>query len=58
MDTYRDYVMYPFDLDSGVSVGELLGAASRDVDRVGEWRERFIGQPLDVEAAVLALSEA
>lgn len=47
---YEDYVRYPFDAGfEGTDMWELLNDAARDEDLVGDFRERFIGGPFDVD---------
>jgi hypothetical protein len=53
---YREYIRYPFEAEDGVDIWELMNAAARDEDRVGEWRGRFIGGPFDVNALLAALT--
>lgn len=54
-DLYRDYVRFPFDAEDGVDIWELMQAAARDEELVGDWRARFIGGPFDVDALIAAL---
>lgn len=49
IDRYYDYIKYPFDAEDGLDIGELMHAAARDEDLVGDFRERFVGRPLDPE---------
>lgn len=46
---YEDYIRYPFDAVDGLDIGELMHAAARDEDLVGEFRARFVGGPFDVD---------
>jgi len=46
VDLYRDYIRYPFDAADG-DLWDVIRAAAADEDLVGEWRERFVGGPLD-----------
>jgi hypothetical protein len=57
LDRYRDYVRFPFDADDRSDIWELINEAARDEERVGEWRARFVGRPLDVEMLLSVLSE-
>jgi|GEM_PF-4191671 len=51
---YRDLLHHPFDADDG-DMWDLIRAAGEDVARIGAWRERFIGSPLDVAAVTGAI---
>jgi hypothetical protein len=55
MDRYAGFCRYPFDLDDGLRMGELLQAAAADTELVGEWRARFIGDALDPDALTRAI---
>jgi hypothetical protein len=49
IERYRDLIRFPFDVDNG-DLWETITAASQDIDRVAEWRGRFIGEALDPQA--------
>ena len=55
IDLYREHIRFPFDAEDGVDIWELMNAAARDEDLVGEWRSRFIGGPFDVDAMLAVL---
>jgi hypothetical protein len=48
-DRYAEYVRYPFDLEDGPA-DEILHAAARSEAPVAEFKRRFIGDPLDIDA--------
>ncbi len=52
---YHDYIRFPFDAEDGVDIWELMHEAARDEDLVGDFRERFVGRPFDVDALMEAL---
>lgn len=53
---YEDYVRYPFDAGvDGSDIWELMNDAARDTDLQGDFRERFIGGPFDVDVLMEAL---
>jgi hypothetical protein len=49
IELYREYMRFPFEAEDGVDIWELMNAAAQDSDLVGEWRERFVGGPFDVD---------
>jgi hypothetical protein len=51
---YADLLHHPFDADGG-DMWDLIRAAAADTARIGVWRERFIGHPLDVTAVTTAI---
>jgi len=51
---YRDFMRYPFDVRDG-DLMDVMRAASEDEVRIAEWRDRFVGEPLDIRALVRAL---
>ncbi len=55
LDLYRELLRYPFDVDNGDLWGTIT-AASQDSEQVARWRARFIGDPLDPEAVIDALT--
>lgn len=54
LDRYRDVLHHPFDADDG-DMWDLIRAAAADTARIAEWRERFIGAPLDASAVTAAI---
>jgi hypothetical protein len=54
IDRYRELVRFPFEVGPD-DLWETMRAAGRDVERVGSWRERFIGEPLEPDALLTAL---
>lgn len=54
LDRYRDLLHHPFDADDG-DMWDLIRAAAADTTRIGEWRRRFIGAPLDALAVTAAI---
>ena len=56
IDLYREYLRFPWETtDPDDDLAGILQDAARDTERVGQWRERFIGAPLDPNALVSAL---
>jgi hypothetical protein len=49
IERYRELIRFPFDVDDG-DLWKTITAASQDIERVAEWRERFIGEALDPQA--------
>lgn len=54
---YRDYVRFPFDADDG-DLWQTIQAAAADEALAADWRRRFVGDPLDVDALVDAFTQA
>ncbi len=54
LDLYRDLLHHPFDADDG-DMWDLIRAAASDTRRIAEWRERFIGHPLDAAAVTATI---
>jgi hypothetical protein len=49
IERYRDLIRFPFDVDDD-DLWKTITAASQDIERVAEWRGRFIGEALDPQA--------
>lgn len=54
---YADIVRYPLDWEDG-EPEEMIARACTSGDEIGEWRERFIGPPMDPPAFVEAFEQA
>lgn len=57
LDRYADYVRYPFDAEHA-DLRDTILAAAADTALFMDWRERFIGPPLDVDAMLAAFADA
>ncbi len=56
IELYREYLRFPWETTHrDDDLAGILQDAARDTERVGEWRERFIGSPLDPNALAAAL---
>jgi len=56
LDEYADFIAYPYDLER-TSLAELVKIAAYPGDSdIQKWRENFIGNNLDPEAILGAIS--
>jgi len=59
VELYREYLRFPWETTHpDDDLAGILQDAARDTERVAEWRERFIGAPLDPETLIAALRGA